>query len=83
MKSPVDTSLNWYFYLLYSAFIWGYVVVRLFCGCSWGDILPVVIAWFLTCVAWYVNWSLYVIKRLKLEIERLHSELEEISDQKE
>ena len=26
MKPSADTSLNWYFYILYSAFIWGYVV---------------------------------------------------------
>jgi len=83
MKSPVDTPLNWYFYLLYSAFIWGYVVVRLLCGYSWDNILPVLIVWFLTCVAWYVNWSLYMIKRLKLENKRLHAEMEELSGKKE
>ena len=50
MKPSADTSLNWYFYILYSAFIWGYVVVRLLCGYSWDNILPVLIVWFLTCI---------------------------------
>lgn len=83
MKPPADTSLNWYFYILYSAFIWGYVVVRLLCGYSWDNILPVLIVWFLTCIAWYVNWSLYTIKRLELENEHLRSEMEETSSKKE
>ena len=83
MKPSADTSLNWYFYILYSAFIWGYVVVRLLCGYSWDNILPVLIVWFLTCIAWYVNWSLYTIKRLELENEHLRSEMEETSSKKE
>ncbi len=40
MKPSADTSLNWYFYILYSAFIWGYVVVRLLCGYSWDTAIP-------------------------------------------
>ena len=41
------------------------------------------IVWFMPCIAWIVNWSLYTIKRLELENEHLRSEMEETSSKKE